>query len=83
MRALMILIAVVVYLFSLVFLESELVKLEARNERLTNRVTELQNEKKRLDSEIMDLSNLAVIEAEAKNRGFVFPRKEDILGVMK
>lgn len=79
----MILIAVVVYLFSLVFLESELVKLEARNERLTNRVTELQNEKKRLDSEIMDLSNLAVIEAEAKNRGFVFPRKEDILGVMK
>ena len=79
----MILIAVVVYLFSLVFLESELVKLEARNERLTNRVTELQNEKKRLDSEIMALSNLAVIEIEAKNRGFVFPRKEDILGVMK
>lgn len=83
MRALMILIAVVVYLFSLVFFESELVKLEARNERLTNRMTELQNEKKRLDSEIMDLSNLAVIEVEAKKRGFVFPRKEDILGVVK
>ena len=79
----MILIAVVIYLFSLVFFESELVKLEARNERLTNRMTELQNEKKRLDSEIMDLSNLAVIEVEAKKRGFVFPCKEDILGVVK
>jgi cell division protein FtsL len=79
----MILIAVVVYLFSLVFLESELVTLEARNEHLMNRLTELQNEKKRLDSEVMDISNLAVIEIEAKKRGFVFPRTGDILGVVK
>ena len=77
------LVAVVVYLFALVFLESELVKLEARNERLTNRVTELKNEKKRLESEVMELSNLAVIEFEAKKRGFIFPQKEDILGVIK
>lgn len=83
MRALIILIAIVVYLFSLVFLESELVKLEARNEQLMQRVTELENEKERLDSEIMELSNLAVIEVEAKKRGFVFPGKEDILGVVK
>lgn len=77
------LVAIVVYLFALVFLESELVKLEARNERLMNRVTELKNEKERLESEVMELSNLAVIEFEAKKRGFVFPREEDILGVIK
>lgn len=77
------LVAIVVYLFALVFLESELVKLEARNERLMNRVTELRNEKERLESEVMELSNLAVIEFEAKKRGFVFPREEDILGVIK
>lgn len=83
MRALMILVAVVVYLFLLVYIESDLVKSEARNERLVNRFTELQNEKKQLDSEIMDLSNLAVIEVEAKRRGFVFPEQQDILGVVK
>jgi hypothetical protein len=79
----MILVAVVVYLFLLVYIESDLVKSEARNERLMNRFTELQNEKKQLDSEIMDLSNLAVIEVEAKRRGFVFPEPQDILGVVK
>jgi len=31
----------------------------------------------------MELSNLAVIEFEAKKRGFIFPQKEDILGVIK
>ena len=79
----MILIAVMVYLFLLVYIESDLVKSEARNERLMNRFTELQNEKKHLDSEIMDLSNLAVIEVEAKRRNFVFPEQQDILGVVK
>ncbi len=83
MRALMILIAVVVYLFLLVYIESDLVESEARNERLKNRFTELQNEKKHLESEIMDLSNLAVIEIQAKRRNFVFPEQQDILGVVK
>ncbi len=79
----MILIAVVVYLFLLVYIESDLVESEARNERLKNRFTELQNEKKHLESEIMDLSNLAVIEIQAKRRNFVFPEQQDILGVVK
>ena len=79
----MILVAVVAYLFLLVFIESDLVKSEARNEHLVNRFIELRNEKKQLDSEIMDLSNLAVIEVEAKRRDFVFPEQQDILGVVK
>lgn len=79
----MILIAVVVYLFLLVYIESDLVESEARNERLKNRFTELQNEKKHLESEIMDLSNLAVIEIQAKRRNFIFPEQQDILGVVK
>lgn len=83
MRGFLIFIAVVICLFTLVFIESELVKLEVRKEHLKNRVVELKNQKKLLEFTVMDLSNLANIEAEAKARGFVFPEEEDILGVMK
>jgi cell division protein FtsL len=80
MRVLLIFLAVVVFLFSLVYIESELVKLEVRKEQLSNRVIGLENEKRRLEFEAMDLSNLAVIEREAKKRGFVYPDEDDILG---
>jgi cell division protein FtsL len=80
MRVLLIFLAVVVFLFSLVYIESELVKLEVRKEQLSNRVIGLENEKRRLEFEAMDLSNLAVIEREAKKRGFVYPDEYDILG---
>ncbi len=83
MRGLLIFIAVVVYLFSLVYIESELVKLQVTKENLENRFTELKNQKKVLEFEVMNLSNLAAIEAEAKERGFIFPREEDILGTVK
>jgi len=83
MRGLLIFIAIVVYLFSLVFIESELVKLEVRKEKLRNRVIGLKNQKKSLHFEIMDLSNLARIEVEAKKKNFIFPKNEDILGVIK
>jgi len=80
---LLVAIAVVLYLFSLVFIESELVKLEVRKEDLENRLVELKNQKKLLEFEVMDISNLANIEAEARARGFVFPTEEDILGTVK
>jgi len=83
MRGFLIFIAVVIYLFSLIFIESELVKLEARKENLKNRVIELRNRKKILEFEAMDISNLANIEAEAKSRGYIFPNEKDILGVVK
>ncbi len=83
MRGLLIFVAVVIYLFSLVFIESELVKLEVRKEKLRNRVVGLKNQKKFLQFEVMDLGNLARIEAEAKKRNFIFPKNEDILGVIK
>lgn len=83
MRGLLIFIAVVVYLFSLVYIESELVKLQVTKENLENRFTELKNQRKVLEFEVMNLSNLAAIEVEAKERGFIFPREEDILGVVK
>lgn len=83
MRGLLIFIAVVIYLFLLVFIESELVKLEVKKENLKNRVIELKNHKKLLEFEVMALSNLANIETEAKIRGFIFPTEEDVLGVVK
>ncbi len=83
MRVLLIFVAVVIYLFTLVYIESELVKLEVIKENLQNRVIELKDQKKHLEFELMHLSNLANIEAEAKQRDFIFPREEDILGVVK
>ena len=83
MRSLLIFIVAVIYLFLVVFIESELVKLEVRKENLENRVIVLKNEKKLLEFEIMDVSNLAKIEAAAKARGFIFPKESDILGVVK
>lgn len=83
MRGLLIFVAVVVYLFSLVFIESELVKIQVRKENLENRFTELKNQKKVLEFEVMNLSNLAEIEIEAKERNFIFPEEKDILGVIK
>jgi hypothetical protein len=83
MRGLLIFAAVVVYLFSLVFIESELVKIQVRKENLENRFTELKNQRKVLEFEVMNLSNLAEIEIEAKKRNFIFPEEKDILGVIK
>ncbi len=82
MRVLLIFLIVVVFLFALVYIESELVKFEVRKERLSNLVVELENEKRRLEFEVMDLSNLAVIEREAKQRGFVYPDEDDVLGAV-
>jgi preprotein translocase subunit SecY len=83
MRYLLIFLGVIAYLFSLVFIESELIKIQIRKERLKSRFQELVNQKKDLEFRLTKLSNLAVIEAQAKERGFVFPDKEDILGVIK
>lgn len=82
MRVLLIFIAVVIFLFSLVYIESELVKLEVKKEQLENRVIDHENEKRRLEFLVMDLSNLAVIEREAKLRGFVYPDEDDVLGAV-
>ncbi|UCC12175.1 MAG: hypothetical protein JSW02_01170 [candidate division WOR-3 bacterium] len=79
---LLIFLIVVVFLFALVYIESELVKIEVKKERLSNLVVELENEKRRLEFEVMDLSNLAVIEREAKQRGFVYPDEDEVLGVV-
>lgn len=83
MRIILIFLAVVGYLFSLVYMESQLVKIEIRKERLKNQLLELKNKRKELEFKIMEYTNLARIEAEAKARGFVFPEKADILGVIK
>ena len=82
MRVLLIFAVIAVFLFALVYIESELVKLEVRKEHLSNRVIELENEKRQLEFEVMDLSNLAVIEREAKQRGFIYPDEKDILGAV-
>jgi preprotein translocase subunit SecY len=83
MRYLLIFIGIVGYLFSLVFVESELIKFQIRRERLKNRFQEAINQRKELEFRLVKLSNLAVIEAQAKARGFIFPGKEEILGVIK
>jgi preprotein translocase subunit SecY len=83
MRYILIFFGVIGYLFSLVFVESELIKIQIRKESLKNRFQEMVNQKKELEFRLMKLSNLAVIEVQAKEHGFVFPSKEDILGVIK
>ena len=83
MRIVLIFLIVVIFLFSLVYIESELVKLEVRKENLKNRVNELRNQKEVLELEVINLSNLAKIEVDAKNRGFFFPGEEDILGIIE
>ena len=83
MRFFLILIIIFGYLFSLVYIESELVKLEVRKEKLSARLSELKNRKKELQFKLTKFSNLARIESESKARGFVFPKKEDILGVIE
>ncbi len=83
MRGLLIFLAVVLYLFSLILIQSELLKLEGRKETLANRLIELRGERKLLDAQIMDLANLARIEAKAKRMGLVYPQDRDILGTVK
>jgi chaperonin cofactor prefoldin len=83
MRGILIFLAIVGYLFALVYIESELVKIEIRKEYLKNQLETLKNQKRDLEFELVEFTNLARIEAEAKSRGFIFPQKEDILGVIK
>ncbi len=83
MRVFVIFAGIIAYLFLLVFLESELVKSEVRLEDLESRVIELRNAKKHLEFQLSGLTNLADIEAAAKAMGFIFPDKEDILGVIE
>ena len=83
MRVVLIFLVVVFFLFSLVYIESELVKLEVRKENLKNRVVELRNQEEVLEFEVMNLANLAKIEETAKKKGFFFPDEDDILGVVK
>ncbi|UCD06102.1 MAG: hypothetical protein JSV98_02415 [candidate division WOR-3 bacterium] len=83
MRILIIFVSVIIYMFVLVLIESELVKIEVRKEVIERDVVELQNEKKQLESSLIDVANLAHIEAAAREMGFVFPQKDDILGVIE
>lgn len=83
MRVVLIFLAAVFFLFSLVYIESELVKLEVRKENLKNRVVGLRNQQEVLEFEVMNLANLAKIEEAAKRKGFFFPDKDDILGIVK
>jgi cell division protein FtsL len=83
MRVVLIFAGIVIYLFLLVYIESELVKIEVRKDNLQHRMLELENQKKALQFEIMNLSNLAIIEEQAKQQGFTFPGEDDILGVIK
>lgn len=83
MRILIIFFAILIYLFSIVYIESELVKVNIRKTNLKNQVQELRNKKANLQAQITELSHLARIENEAKKRGFIFPAKEEILGVVK
>jgi len=83
MRILIIFIGIIIYLFLIVFVESELVKIEVRKEELKDKVIELRNQKKQLESDVIDLANLANIEEAAKAIGYFFPEKDDILGVVE
>ncbi len=83
MRVIVLFALVIGYLFALVVIESELVRIEVRKEALKDAVIELQNEKERLQSRLIDYCNLARIEAAAKDMGYVFPKTEDILGVIE
>ena len=83
MRILIIFIAVIIYLFLLVYIESELVRLEVRKEDLKSNVIALRNYKKQLESDLLDIANLAHIEDAAKAMGYSFPEQDDILGVIE
>ncbi|OGC41267.1 hypothetical protein A2Y85_00685 [candidate division WOR-3 bacterium RBG_13_43_14] len=83
MRLILIIFLVVFYLFTLVYVESELLKLEVRKEDLKEQSIELQNQEKSLEFQVAELSNLAYIEAAAKERGFTFPEKDEILGIIR
>lgn len=83
MRIVLIFIGVVMYLFLLVYIESELVAIEVRKENMQNRTIELENRQKDLQFEVMNLSNVALIEEQAKAHGFIFPSDEEIRGVLK
>lgn len=83
MRMIMIILCIIVYLFCLIYLESELVKIEIKKESLRNRITELKNEKNSLELKLARFTNLVFIETEARKRNFIFPKKDDILGVLK
>jgi preprotein translocase subunit SecY len=83
MRILMIFLAIIAYLFLLVYIESELVKIEVRKEELKNNVIALRNQKKQLESDLLDVANLANIENTAKELGYFFPEQHDILGVVE
>jgi hypothetical protein len=50
---------------------------------LKDKVIESRNQKKQLESDLIDLANLANIEEAAKAIGYFFPEKDDILGVVE
>ena len=83
MRVVVIFMSIVIYLFLLVYIESELVKIDVRKENLQNRMQVLKDEHKELEFEMMNISNLALIEAQAKEHGFIFPGETDVLGALK
>jgi len=83
MRYVIMFLVAIGYLFSLVFMESELIKYQLRREQLRNRFQELALRQQELDSQLMKLSNLAVIETQARERNFVFPGKGDVLGIIR
>ncbi len=83
MRYVLMFLAAIGYLFSLVFMESELIKYQMRREQLRNRIQELARRQQELDSQLMKVSNLAVIESQARERNFLFPGKDDILGIIR
>ena len=76
-------VAILGYLFLLVFLESELVKIEVRMEKLKSEAAQLRNRRKQMESDLLDIANLANIETAAKAMGFSFPEQDDILGVIE
>jgi hypothetical protein len=83
MRILLIFSAIIIYLFLLVFIESELIKIEVHKEELKNRVIKLKNQMEQLESGLIDITNLANIELVAREMGLIFPEKEDVLGVVE
>ncbi len=83
MRYVIMFLAAIGYLFSLVFMERELIKYQMRREQLRNRRQELVRRQQDLDSRLMELSNLAVIEVQARQRNYIFPGQGDVLGIIR
>lgn len=83
MRAILIAMLIFGYLFGLVYMESEMVKVKIRTELLRSQMLELMNTRRQLEAELLQQSNLARVESEAQKRGFVIPRPDDILGVVE